>query len=137
ASRRMTKGESRNAGSIQRRLARRARFPTAMHPQPLVGILADVVFEDAVKERGVGESIGFTVAAAKQFQRRAELDAILAQHWIPDRKSWKPGSAGMERDTRDTDCRARRNPEEVCEHSLRWRHVRIHQDADCLVMLHG
>src|ERR1035438_4897141 len=39
---------------VQRRLTWRPSLPSPMHPEPLIGIAAHVVFNDLVEERGIG-----------------------------------------------------------------------------------
>src|SRR5260370_1413496 len=57
---------NRGEASVQRRMARRACFPAAVHPEPLVGITADKVFNDFGEFCGVGYYVGLVVMGANQ-----------------------------------------------------------------------
>src|SRR5208282_3899582 len=53
-----------HTSSVQWRLAWGARFPAAVHPEPLVGIAADEVFYDFRESCGVGYYVGFVIVGA-------------------------------------------------------------------------
>src|SRR5579863_8066390 len=52
--------------SIQTRLALRPGLPSPMHPQPLVGIAAHVIFNHFRELRRVGDNVGFIVSSANK-----------------------------------------------------------------------
>src|SRR5208282_1529905 len=54
----------RRRTSVQRGLAWGARFPAAVHPEPLVGIAADEVFYDFRESCGVGYYVGLVIVGA-------------------------------------------------------------------------
>src|SRR5438128_1921681 len=63
---------------VERRLALRTSFPTAVHPQPLVGIAAHVVFNNFGKQCGIRDHVGIIVAGADQIDGRIETKPVLS-----------------------------------------------------------
>src|ERR1035437_9827476 len=51
---------------VQRRLAWWAGLPAAVHPEPLVGVAADDVFDDFGEFCGVGDNVGLVISCANQ-----------------------------------------------------------------------
>src|ERR1051326_8335179 len=109
--------------SVQPRLAFRAGFPAAVDPEPLVRILAGVVFDDVVEERGIGKGVGFDVAGGDELERGIEADAVFAELAVPDGEGRQDGGAGMQRDAGDAGGRTGRDAEEGDEGALGRRHV--------------
>src|SRR4029453_12704460 len=56
-----------------RSLARRARLPSTVHPQPLLGIASDVALDDRRARRREAEHVGGAIVARPRVERR--LDA--------------------------------------------------------------
>jgi hypothetical protein len=63
---------------VQRRRALRTGLPTAVHPQPLVGIAAHVVFNNFRKQCGIRDHVGIIVAGADQINGRIETKPVLS-----------------------------------------------------------
>src|SRR5579859_5570658 len=124
-------------GSVQSRLAFGAGFPAAVDPEPLVGILAGVFFDDLVEERGIGQGVGFCVAGRDKLQRGIEADAVLAEFAVPDGEGRQDGGAGMQRYARNAGGGAGWDAEERDEGALGRRHVGVHEDAGDLAATHG
>ena len=49
-----------------------------MQPEPLIGITANLVFDDAGEHSGVGDNVRFVIARADQLQRGIEAENVLA-----------------------------------------------------------
>jgi|KBSMisStaDraftv2_1062788.scaffolds.fasta_scaffold03230_9 hypothetical protein len=108
-----------------------------MHPEPLVGIAADVVLNDFREQLRVGDDVGFAVGGAGQLHGGIEAQAIFFQARVPDGEARDDGGVGLEGHARDAAGGAGLDAEEVYEHALAGDHVGVHEDADGFAFAHG
>ena len=122
---------------VQRRFPWWAGLPAAMDPEPLVGILADEVFDDFGEFCGVGYDVGFVVAGANQLYGGIEAQDVFLQLRIPYREAGDDGGVGAQGYAGETAGGAGGDAEEIHEHALRRGHVGIHEDAYGFAVAHG
>src|SRR5450631_778279 len=82
--------------SVQWRLTGGTRLPAAVHPEPLVGITADEVFDDFGEFGGVGYDVGLVIAGSDQLDGGIEAQDVFAQFRIPYRKAGDYGGVGAQ-----------------------------------------
>src|ERR1017187_10766147 len=119
------------------RLAGRAGFPAAVHPEPLRGVAADGVLQYGVEAGGVGGGVGFGVAGLGQCDLGIEVEDVATLGLVPEEKAGEDNGAGLERDAGEAGGGAGRNAEERRKETLRRRHVGVHEDADGVAGAHG
>src|SRR5690349_14051176 len=101
--------------SVQALLSRRSRLPSAVDPEPLVGVAADVVFENFRHQLSVRNDVGFAVFRADYLHRGIEAQTIFLQTRVPDGESRDDGGIGLQRDASYATRGAGRVSEEVNE----------------------
>src|SRR5580698_4909989 len=136
---------------VERWFAFGPSLPASMEPEPLVRIAADVVFDHAGEERGVGDDIGFVACstvvwsavvrsgvapAPHELKRGIEAQGIFAELVIPGGKSRHDGGVGAEGNAGQSAGGVGRDAEEIYEHALRWSHVGVHENAYDLAHAH-
>src|SRR5208337_2760550 len=122
---------------VERRLAWGARFPAAVHPEPLVGIAAGEIFDDFGELCGIGYDVGLVIAGANQFDCRIKAQDVFAEFRIPQRKAGDDGGVGTQGNAGEAAGGAGGNAEEIDEHALRRGHVGVHENADGFTGAHG
>src|SRR5439155_16247726 len=114
---RLGRGRGERVGtSVEPRLARRARLPALVHPQPLLGVAADHLLEDGGEALGVAAHVLGRVARALHLEDGEHVHAVAGAPALADDEGRHDGRVGAERDTGHAAVRARRQPEEVHEH---------------------
>src|SRR5579864_5160009 len=109
--------------SIQPLLSLGPGLPSAMHPQPLVGITPHVVLNNLREQRGVRDYVGFSIFDANQLHGRIETKTIFLQLWVPNRESRHDGRVSFQSHPGDAAGSAREYAEEIHEHALAGDHV--------------
>src|SRR5665213_886586 len=122
--------------SIERRLAFGPGLPAAVHPEPLVRMPPDDVFEHGGEAGGVLDGIGFGVAGGDERDLGQEVQDVFLFRFLPDEEAGDDGGAGLERDAGEARSGTGERTEEGYEDSLRRGHVGVHQDADGLAGAH-
>ena len=108
-----------------------------MDPEPLVGIAADVVFENLCKQLSIRNDVGFAVFGAHQLHRGIEAQPIFLQARVPNGESRNHGGISLQRNSRHPTRGARGVAEEVHEDALLNNYVGVHEDADGFAVAHG
>src|SRR5207302_4112370 len=109
-------GRGRVGTSVEPRLARRARLPALVHPQPLLGMAANHLLEDGGEALRVLADVLGGVARALDLEDGEHVHAVARPPALADDECRHDGRVGAERDTRHAAVRARRHTEEVDEH---------------------
>src|SRR6266567_6031826 len=100
-------------GSIQSLLPLWPGLPPPVHPEPLVGIATDVIFNHFREQSGVGDYVGFAVGGADQLYGGIETKAIFLQAWVPDGEAGDDGGVSFQSYARDAARGAGLDAEEV------------------------
>ena len=111
-------------------LAERARTPTLVRPEPVIGMLADHRFEygrAALRELARG---GIAVRHTRNLHARQEDDAMTRTLTVAHQERRIDRRAGAERDARETVARVGREPEEVDEDAGAPRLILIERQHD-------
>src|SRR5207248_3875648 len=124
------------ASSINRSVPWRPCLPAAVHPKPLLGMLANTALDGLGKQRGVADGVGFGIASLDQVERWSERDLVLANGGVPDGECRYNCRSGLQGDAREATGGAGGNAEKIHEDSLRRGHIGVHQDADGLTSTH-
>ena len=101
-----------------------------MDPEPLVGMAAGEVFDDAREELGVGEDVGVEIAGADELERRLEAKAVFAQVAIPEAVTGDDSGVGLQGQAGDTSGGASGNAEEIHEDAIVGEGVEVEKNAD-------
>src|SRR5579871_3247974 len=107
---------------IDRRLARRARLPASVNPQPLIGIFANRPLKCGVHALRVFENI----AAHRNLGIEAQNIALLSVG--PKREARNHGRSAVMRELHERRVGAGFDPEEIDEHAFLKRRILIDQD---------
>src|SRR5229473_2554471 len=115
---------------VQRGLAFRARFPTGMHPNPLLRMLADDFFDHLCKSLCVYKNVALGVSGAHQLHRRLEAQAVLRDAVVPDCIAGNYSSISVQCHARNSRSSARGPAEEIDEGTLFRHGVLVGEDSN-------
>ena len=108
---------------IDRCLARRPRFPSAVDPKPLVRVSPHVIFNNARESLRIFSNVRCVISTASQFDSRLETQPVFSQRRVPVKKSRHHCGVGVESETGEARRRARLNSKKIDEHALAQQRV--------------
>ena len=101
-----------------------------MQPQPLIGIPPHVIFDDARKTLGIFANVRRVVTGSNELNCRFEAKSVFSELFVPVQKSGDDSRTGMQRETRQSRRRTRRNAEKINENAFGQQCIVIGQNAD-------
>ena len=107
-----------------------AGLPAFVDPEPLVGMAASEVFNDASEALGVGADVGVEVAGAEEFEGRLEAEAVFPEVAIPVAVAGDDGGVGLQGEAGKAGGGAGGNAEEIHKDAFAGQGVEVEEDAN-------
>src|SRR5262249_42207578 len=107
-----------------------------MYPQPLIGIAADILFNNLCKESRISNHVTIVISSSNQIYRGLKAQAIFAQRGVPDCESRNNSSISAQGDPCHSTGRTSWDAKKIHKHTL-WRsHVCVHENPHSFSVLH-
>src|SRR5216683_7868554 len=103
---------------VYRWIARRACFPSAMHPEPLVWMPPYVIFKHARKSLRVFANVHGVVTRADEVNLRLKTEPVFPSQVVPVNEHRDDCGTCVQRETRKASRRTGRDPEKIDKHAL-------------------
>src|SRR2546427_12773243 len=123
--------------SINRFLPFRPGLPSSVNPQPLIGVLPHVPFQNLIKQPRVFRDVVCKVSRFDQLHRWIELQPVLSEAFFPNQKSRQDGGPGSERESCNCGCRCGGGAQKVPKQDLLPPRVLLLQNSAALVLARG
>jgi len=106
-----------------------------VHPNPLVWILPDNLFDDSCEALSVHKNILFRITGAGQFDRRLKSEAVFVEVGVPNSVSGDDGSIGVQRNARNARGSTSGFSKEIYKNSFVGHGVLVCEDAHGATLL--